>query len=150
MGDQFKDQVKRLSRILFAFVLLLLMLFTGLFYIANNTDAFTSEEIAPQEIVEADDTIKNGIHLATGFVDDKGMQLTIQNCTGCHSAQLVTQNRMSREGWEATIKWMQETQNLWDLGANEEAILTYLSKNYAPKAKGRRQNLEGIEWYELE
>jgi hypothetical protein len=56
---------------------------------------------------------------------------------------------MSREGWKATIVWMQETQNLWDLGANEELILNYLSKNYAPTDKGRRQNLEITEWYEL-
>ena len=86
----------------------------------------------------------------SGFVNDLGVSQVIQNCTQCHSAQLVTQNRMSREGWKATIIWMQETQNLWNLGQNEERILSYLSKNYAPNRKGRRENLTDIEWYVLE
>ncbi len=74
----------------------------------------------------------------------------VNNCTSCHSAKLVTQNRMSKEQWSATIRWMQETQNLWDLGQNEEAILSYLATNYAPKKGGRRQNLSDVEWYDLE
>ena len=45
---------------------------------------------------------------------------------------------------------MQETQNLWDLGANEEAIVNYLATFYASTEKGRRQNLANIEWYNLE
>jgi hypothetical protein len=73
----------------------------------------------------------------------------VNNCTNCHSAKLITQNRMDREGWATTIKWMQETQNLWELGENEEVIINYLVTNYPTVSKGRRQNLEGIEWYEL-
>jgi hypothetical protein len=45
---------------------------------------------------------------------------------------------------------MQETQNLWDLGKNQEIIVNYLVKNYPPVAKGRRMALSEIEWYELE
>ena len=56
---------------------------------------------------------------------------------------------MSKERWLATIRWMQETQNLWDLGENETAIVNYLAKNYAPNKVGRRQNLTNIDWYEL-
>lgn len=96
------------------------------------------------------DKIENGIHLRTGFVEGDGLQLVINNCTSCHSAKLVTQNRMSKEKWLATIRWMQKTQNLWDLGANEEAIVNYLATYYAPSKSGRRKNLEEIEWYELE
>lgn len=96
------------------------------------------------------DTIENGVHLRTGFVEGEGLQLVINNCTTCHSAKLVTQNRMSKEQWEATIRWMQETQNLWDLGKNEEKILNYLATHYAPTNKGRRQNLANLEWYALE
>jgi len=57
---------------------------------------------------------------------------------------------MSKERWRATIRWMQETQNLWDLGGNEEAIVNYLGTHYAPTQKGRRQNLANIDWYDLE
>jgi hypothetical protein len=96
------------------------------------------------------DQIEDGIHLRTGFRDGEGLMAVVTNCTPCHSARLVTQNRMTREGWEQTIRWMQKTQNLWDLGANEAIILDYLAAHYAPEKKGRRQNLENIEWYELD
>ena len=55
---------------------------------------------------------------ATGLVIDEGFQLVKGNCTPCHSARLITQNRASREGWKEMIQWMQETQNLWPLGQN--------------------------------
>lgn len=73
------------------------------------------------------------------------------NCTNCHSAKLVTQNRMNTERWNETIKWMQETQNLWDLGDNQELTVNYLVKNYPPRKSGdRRVNLTNIKWYEME
>ncbi len=96
------------------------------------------------------DLVEDGIHVRTGFVAADGMMPVVRHCTPCHSAKLVTQNRMTREGWEATIRWMQKTQNLWDLGAEEAVILDYLAAHYAPEAKGRRQNLQAVEWYELE
>ena len=151
MEKKFRAHIRALTRMLFSFFFLLLILIGGLFYLLDNPKTFEpSKKDSLQDVTAIDDKVADGVDGATGFVNDEGMEVTIQNCTGCHSAQLVTQNRMSREGWEATIKWMQETQNLWDLGANEELILTYLSKNYAPTSKGRRQNLENIEWYELE
>jgi len=101
-------------------------------------------------IEEDEDKIENGIHVRTGFVDDKGLMETINNCTNCHSSKLVIQNRMSKERWVATIRWMQKTQNLWDLGGNEAIIVNYLAKNYAPTKKGRRENLTDVDWYELE
>lgn len=52
---------------------------------------------------------------------------------------------MTKEGWVATIRWMQETQNLWDLGNQEEAIVNYLATNYASQKKGRRKVLTDIE-----
>ena len=96
------------------------------------------------------DKIENGIHVRTGFVEAPGMMETVQNCTNCHSSKLVIQNRMDKERWKSTIKWMQETQNFWDLGENEEVIINYLVTNYPPRKKGRREVLTGIEWYQLE
>ena len=106
--------------------------------------------VATEAPEEDFDKIENGIHLRTGFVEGEGLMTVVNNCTNCHSAKLVTQNRMSRDRWEATIRWMQETQNLWDLGNNEAIILDYLATYYAPEKKGRRQNLTNIEWYVLE
>ena len=85
-----------------------------------------------------------------GLIDDEGVHLILQNCNSCHSTQLITQNRLTKVGWKSTIRWMQSTQNLWDLGEDEAPILTYLSKNYAPSATGRRQNLVTDDWYTLE
>ncbi|MEP0266077.1 monoheme cytochrome C [Dokdonia sp.] len=96
------------------------------------------------------DTIENGIHIRTGLKEGEGLMETVNNCTNCHSAKLVTQNRMDANRWATTIDWMQETQNLWDLGQNEEIIINYLVTNYPVLKKGRRAALENIEWYELE
>lgn len=113
------------------------------------TDPSKKETYAAVEEID-EDRIENGIHIRTGFVDDEGLMTVVNNCTNCHSAKLVIQNRMSKERWAATIKWMQKTQNLWDLGANEAIIVNYLAKNYAPNEKGRRENLSQVEWYELD
>ena len=65
----------------------------------------------------------------TGFVIDTGFELVRANCTACHSSGLVIQNRMNRETWLDTIRWMQKTQGLWPLGDNEKPILDYLAKH---------------------
>ena len=105
----------------------------------------------PSTLNEAEDwnRVENGIHVRTGLKDDEGLMTVVTHCTACHSAQLVIQNRMNAERWNATIRWMQETQNLWDLGDNQEVIVNYLVRNYPPTEKGRRENLKNIEWYEL-
>lgn len=93
-------------------------------------------------------TIKNS-QLENDFILSDGVDVVVANCTGCHSSKLVTQNRANREGWKSLIRWMQQTQDLWDLGANEDVILDYLSKHYAPENKGRRSPITNIEWYVL-
>ncbi|WOH38510.1 hypothetical protein RI844_04640 [Thalassotalea fonticola] len=77
----------------------------------------------------------------TGLVIDDGFDIVKANCTACHSAALVNQNRMSRETWLETIRWMQEKQGLWPLMQNEVIILDYLEKHYSPTDSGRRKNL---------
>ena len=110
----------------------------------------TESKVVNTVVTSPTDEIVDGIHVRTGLVDAPGLMLVVNNCTNCHSAKLVTQNRMSKEAWLTTIRWMQETQNLWNLGKNEDSIINYLATNYAPKHKGRRENLTDIEWYELE
>jgi hypothetical protein len=86
----------------------------------------------------------------TGLVVDENFALVRAQCTACHSAKLITQNRATREGWQHMIRWMQAEQGLWDLGDQEPAILDYLSRHYAPQKKGRRAPLTNVEWYDLE
>lgn len=114
---------------------------------------FRSEEKTEQvqQVAAAPEPeVVNGVHVKTGLKDGEALDLVIRNCTNCHSAKLITQNRMTAEKWRGTIKWMQETQNLWDLGQNEDPIVAYLAKNYAPEEAGRRLPLTNIEWYTLD
>lgn len=135
------------------FLPLVILIFAG-FYLLLQTDVFTvnikEETLIDKNNNDDFDKIENGIHVRTGFVDAPGLLETVQNCTSCHSSKLVLQNRMNKERWTATIKWMQETQNLWDLGENEAIIVNYLAINYPPIETGRRKNLDTIDWYILE
>ena len=78
----------------------------------------------------------------TGLVLAPGFEVVSIQCTVCHSAKLISQNRADREGWLAMIRWMQETQGLWPLGDKETRIVDYLAANYGPVGAGRRMPLE--------
>lgn len=73
--------------------------------------------------------------------DDPNVAIVRAHCTACHSAALITQNRLTREGWTETIRWMQKKQGLWPLGQHEEVILNYLVTHYSPNEHGRRKAL---------
>lgn len=96
--------------------------------------------------------VEGGIHIPTGLIADQNFELVVNNCTSCHASKLVTQNRQTAQGWKSIIEWMQEKQNLWDLGKDEAKIIAYLAKNYAPENQGRRKNLDlkKDDWYVLE
>lgn len=99
-------------------------------------------------LVQADSTIK--IDSNTGLIIGEGLDLVTAHCTGCHSSKLITQFHTDKNGWLEKIRWMQQKQKLWDLGAAEPIILEYLAKNYPPSDKIiRRGNLEIKNWYEL-
>jgi hypothetical protein len=150
--ENFRKQIKKVY--LLILVLFSLFLMTGgmLVYYTINPDFFafiTEPETMALAPEVNEDRIENGIHIRTGFIEAEGLMTVINNCTNCHSSKLVIQNRMNTERWNTTIKWMQETQNLWDLGKNQEIIVNYLVSNYPPTDKGRRETLSNIEWYEL-
>ena len=68
-----------------------------------------------------------------------GVDLVLENCTACHSTEIIRENHMSREAWDKTITWMQEKQGLWELGKDRKIILDYLSK-----AQGLEKNIAGV------
>ncbi|MBT8298699.1 MAG: monoheme cytochrome C [Maribacter sp.] len=150
---KFKQQVRAIYRLLVGLFGLFAIAAITVLYLLSNPNLFekSKPEAEYVAVVEEDDydKIENGIHVRTGLVDAEGLMTVVNNCTNCHSAKLVTQNKMNRERWISTIRWMQETQNLWDLGGNEEIIVNYLVTNYPPSNKGRREVLRDIEWYEL-
>jgi len=153
--DKFKSQVSSIYRLLTTLMVLFAITALAIVYlISDPTFSFFKEPAPAAEYVSVEteddyDKIENGIHVRTGFKDAEGLMTVVNNCTNCHSSRLVIQNRMNEERWIATIRWMQETQNLWDLGKNEAIIVNYLVTNYPPQKKGRREILRNISWYEL-
>jgi hypothetical protein len=86
----------------------------------------------------------------SGLIVDTQLTLVKAQCTACHSARIIRHSHFSREKWMERIRWMQRTQNLWDLGESEPAVLTYLAKHYGPVAQtfdGRREPLKKVQWY---
>lgn len=143
------QDVYRVALVLFSSVIVIVLF--SIFHTMIVPELF---DLQPPKtsVVENDKEVefKDGIHLRTGLIEAQGVMTVIGNCTSCHSSKIILQNRMSAESWNTTIKWMQETQNLWDLGENQEIIVNYLVTNYPIEDKGRRENLSDIDWYELE
>ncbi|WP_299336390.1 monoheme cytochrome C [uncultured Psychroserpens sp.] len=152
--QDFREGVRRIFYRLMGLFSLFMIAGAILIYYMIDPDfsAFKSEKntYVVMDAEEDIDRIENGIHVRTGLKEGEGLMVVVNNCTNCHSAKLVTQNRMSEARWNATIKWMQETQNLWDLGKNQDVIVSYLVSNYPVEDVGRRASLTNIEWYELE
>ncbi len=154
--QKIRRQIKAIYKLLVIAFALFVVIGVFMVYAIYNHETLLSTKtssVTEYAIIDSEedlDKIENGIHVRTGLVDAAGLMEVVNNCTNCHSAQLVTQNRMDKESWLATIRWMQETQNLWDLGKNEEIIIDYLVTNYPPRKKGRRATLTDIDWYELE
>lgn len=96
--------------------------------------------------ITAHNAVAQTVDDETGLVIDEGFETVKKNCTLCHSAKLITQNRMDRQGWLETIRWMQETQGLRQFDPDtEKKILDYLSTHYAPEKTYRRPPLS-VEW----
>ena len=76
------------------------------------------------------------------LIREEGWQLVRDNCTECHSTQIIVQNSGNREVWKSRIEWMQSSQGLGELAPElEGSILDYLATNYGQKAASRRQAL---------
>lgn len=152
---RFGKRARGMYRLLIVLCALVLILAVIALYFISEKESI-SDNPAPNtesysEVPATDsDRVEEGIHLRTGLVAAEGFREVINNCTGCHSAKIVIQNRMDAKGWQATIRWMQDTQNLWDLGKKESVIIKYLVTNYPVQKKGRREPLKEVEWYRLE
>jgi len=148
------NNLSRLVHLLVGLTAFLLVFFVTVVLLKFDVLKFPDQD----EITTVKDTTEttSAETIATEVVDpysvlapDDALPIVVGNCTNCHSAKLIAQNRATREGWQDLIRWMQKTQKLWDLGENEDIILDYLAEHYAPENIGRRKNLENIEWYEL-
>jgi hypothetical protein len=76
------------------------------------------------------------------LADAEGWELVYAHCSACHSLRLVTAQRGDRATWLRLIRWMQDTQNLWQFDpVVEQRILDYLAENYPPRPTARRAPL---------
>lgn len=151
-----EEFLRGIMKIFDAWALIFTLFFIFFFlYAFNFLPSWLTEDLPPAQTTPAvpkedPNRIENGIHVRSGLIADEHYMLVVNNCGGCHSHKLVTQNRADAAGWTETIRWMQETQKLWDLGKSETKIVAYLAKNYGVKKKSRRESLKNIDWYELE
>ena len=79
-----------------------------------------------------------------GLPPGEGIDLVLENCTACHSTDIIRENYMSRQAWDKTITWMQQKQGLKELDKkNRKIILNYLAKAQGVSANknklGRKQ-----------
>ena len=106
---KFKQQVKAIYRLMAGLFGLFIVAAIGILLLVSNPDWTRKKttEIEPEyvAVTEPDDfdKIENGIHVRTGLIEADGLMTVVNNCTNCHSAKLVTQNRMNEERWIATI-----------------------------------------------
>jgi mono/diheme cytochrome c family protein len=83
-----------------------------------------------------------------GLTPGAGIELVLENCTVCHSADIILQNHMSRKAWDKTLTWMQKKQGMWELDKpDRKMILDYLAKaqgiggkKVSSKATSRKSN----------
>ena len=103
--------------------------------------ACAKEEPATAPLVVPEPTVaaEPALDPVTGFKMTGDWELVRANCTACHSAKLITQQRGTAEQWLTMIRWMQKKQNLWVFDPDtENRIITYLADNYPPSDAQRR------------
>ena len=103
---------------------------------ACSQDKPADEPVASSEAAVAAEPALDPV---TGFKMTGDWELVRGNCTACHSAKLITQQRGSAQQWLTMIRWMQKKQNLWQFDPDtENRIITYLADNYPPSDAQRR------------
>ncbi|MFA7522011.1 MAG: hypothetical protein WCY71_03720 [Halothiobacillaceae bacterium] len=102
---------------------LLLSALLGLLWVAP---AIAGDQIEAAEEYEIDPE--------TNLIKAPGFETVKANCIACHSARLITGRGYTREVWLEQIRWMQDSQGLWEFAPEvEEEILDYLETYYPPR-----------------
>jgi hypothetical protein len=96
------------------------------------SDSLVVDQLVKAKIDAPETSSAGSVDPKSGLVIAEQWELVRAHCGACHSTRLVTQNRGDRESWLAMIRWMQDSQGLWQFdAATESAILDYLASNYA-------------------
>ncbi|HEB9325294.1 TPA: cytochrome C [Campylobacter jejuni] len=75
----------------------------------------------------------------TGLIIDPDSSLVEANCLARHGCNLITNMHASRKAWLAAIRWMQDSEGLWEIEPKDEKKLNYLEKYYGEKYDTRRR-----------
>jgi cytochrome c5 len=116
------------------------LLFVLLLTACGKEEAPAANEPAPSPEPAA--SAEPAVDPVTGLKMAENWEIVRANCTACHSAKLVTQQRGTAQQWLTMIRWMQAKQNLWQFDpVTEEKIIGYLADNYPPSQSQRRAAL---------
>ncbi len=60
-----------------------------------------------------------------------GVEETYYNCVACHSERIISQQGLTRDGWDELLVWMVDEQGMHVIEPEErDKILDYLSTHY--------------------
>ena len=70
----------------------------------------------------------------SGLPRTEGVDTVLAQCTYCHSAALVMQQRLSRERWDERVDWMIAERGMPEPDAGDrKAILDYLAEHFSDR-----------------
>jgi mono/diheme cytochrome c family protein len=67
--------------------------------------------------------------------DGPGKQVVLDNCTACHTLELITSKRKSPDDWDATVNRMIANGVTLD-ESQQEQVVAYLAKNFGKPSTG--------------
>ncbi|MEM9880216.1 MAG: hypothetical protein AAF862_13165 [Pseudomonadota bacterium] len=93
--------------------------------------SFSFSPLAPSRPSRAADAaLFDGEDDYSGLPREGAFELVDAYCSGCHSLQIVMQQRASKRRWASLLLWMTEKQNMPPLEEDEAAVLSYLAKHF--------------------
>ncbi|MGO1118337.1 hypothetical protein ACTL6U_06520 [Rhodovibrionaceae bacterium A322] len=93
--------------------------------------AFASLPLAAPLLAEEEDELT-----AIGLPPDTGRDEVEIYCSACHSLRLVVQQGLDRDGWEETITWMIDEQEMEEMEPEDhKLVLDYLAKHVSIDAR---------------
>lgn len=123
-------------------VLLGVSAFTALFSMSTPCRADSDERIQPHYTFpfkpltpEKHAALKNPYRFDpnddySGLPRTGAYELVDAYCSGCHSLQIVMQQRASEARWKELLLWMSEKQNMPPLEDDEQNVLRYLATHF--------------------
>jgi hypothetical protein len=138
-------------------IAIILFILVAIWLIAGGPDFIIRQDKNPNSTSEKEITTASNPHIdskiideETGLIMDANLEVVVVNCIACHSAHLITYTSADSSQWHDMIKWMQQTQGLWDLGNDEKSIIEYLSQHYGPSNRQNQSEEITTTWHEID